>query len=232
MTEQNERAVIGGNNPPSPIDLALEPYADTLAEVENWTDGSEVENQGQLDATDDLLKDLKAARKAVDVARDKETKPLHEAWKAAVAAWKPTQDDLDRLVKCLVSAQAPFKDRLAKEKVDAARKAREEADAKAEAARQAHIAANAASIEDQRKADELLKAAEKATRLASRAEKDTVKGMRTVQRYQINDYRAALHYIAREDRDAMTDFITSYVARNFKIRQIDGVEVTTEKEAF
>lgn len=230
---ENERAVIGGNNPPSPMEVALEPYGDILAEVENWTDGAAVENQAQLDATDALLKELKAARKAVDVARDEETKPLHSAWKDAVAAWKLTQDDLDRLVKCLVAAQAPFKDRLAKEKAEAARKAREEADAKAEAARQAHIAANAASIEEQRRADELLREAEKATKLANRAEKAVaVPGMRTVQRFEIADYRAALHYIAREDRDAMTAFIDAYCARNFKIRQIDGVVVTTTKESF
>lgn len=232
MTDTNPRAVIGNNAPPDPISLALEPYGDVLAEVENWTDGSEVQNDGQLAATDELLKDLKAARKAIDAARDAETKPLHEVWKEAVARWKPTQDDLDRLVKCLVAAQAPYKAKLDAEKREAARKAAEDAQAKIEAARQAHLAANAASIEEQRKADELLKDADKALKAAARAAKDTVKGMRTIQVHQITDYRAALHWIARNDRDAMTDFITSYVAKHFKLRQIDGVVVTTEKESF
>lgn len=228
----NARAVIGNNNPPDPIDLALEPYGSVLEEVGNWLDGAVVENDGQLKATDALLKELKAARKAVDEARDECTKPLHDAWKAEVARWKPTQDDLDRQVKCLVAAQAPYKARLAAEKEEARRKAEAEAAAAIKAARQAHIAANAASIEDQRKADDLLREAEDAQKAAARAAKDTVKGMRTVQIYEIESHKAALNWIARNDREAVTLFIEEYVRRNFKLRPIDGVKVETKKEAF
>lgn len=230
--EANERAVIGNNQPPDPIDLALEPFGPVLEEVANWLDGAEVENDGQLAATDKLLKDLKAARKAVDEARDEFTKPLHEAWKVEVARWKPTQDDLDRQVKCLIAAQAPYKNKLSDAKEVARRQAEQEAKEKAEAARQAHLAANAANIEEQRRAADLVREAEEAQKIASRAAKDTVKGMRTVQVYEITDHRTALNWIARNDRDAMTAFIEEYVSQNFRIRQIDGVNVTTTKEAF
>lgn len=232
MTAANPRAVMGGNSPPDPIDLALEPFGDILEEAANWLDGARVENEAQLKATDALLKELKAARKAVDAARDEVTKPLHDAWKGEVARWKPTQDDLDRQVKCLVAAQAPFKEKLAAAKEEARRKAEAEAAAKAEAARQAHLAANAASIEDQRRADDLLREAEDAEKAAARAAKDTVKGMRTVQVYEIESHKAALNWIARNDRDALTVFIEEYVRRNFKVRQIEGVKVETKKEAF
>lgn len=225
-------AAIGHNNPPDPIDLALEPFNDIIEEAANWLDGAQVENEAQLKATDALLKELKAARKAVDQARDEYTKPLHDAWKSEVARWKPTQDDLDRQVKCLVAAQAPFKAKLAAEKEEARRKAEAEAEAKAEAARQAHLLANAASIEEQRRADELLKEAEEASKAASRAAKDTVKGMRTVQVYEIESHKSALHWIATNDREALTTFIEEYVRRNFKLRPIDGVKVETRKEAF
>lgn len=220
------------NNPPDPIDVALEPFSDILMEAENWLDGAEVENAGQLDVTDKILKELKAARKAVDTARDEVTKPLHEAWKAEIARWKPTQDDLDRQVKCLVAAQSPYKAKLLAENEAARLRAQAEADAKAEEARKAHLAANAASIEDQRKADDLMRAAEDAAKAAAKAGKDTVKGMRTVQTYAIDNHKAALNWIARNDRDAMTVFIEEYVRRNFKVRPIDGVTVTTIKEAF
>lgn len=227
------KAVIGHNNPPDPIDLALEPYGSILEEVANWLDGAEVENEGQLKATDALLKELKAARKAVDEARDEVTKPLHEAWKTEVSRWKPTQDDLDRQVKCLVAAQAPYKSRLAAEKEAARIQAEAAATAKIEAARQAHIAANAASLDDQRAADDLVREAEAAQRAAARAAKDTVKGMRTVQVYEIESHKDALNWIARNDREAMTAFIEEYVRRNFKGRPIDGVKkVETKKEAF
>lgn len=232
MNAVNPRAVIGGNSPPDPIDLALEPFSDILEEAANWLDGATVEDEQQLKATDALLKELKAARKAVDAARDEVTKPLHEAWKGEVARWKPTQDDLDRQVKCLVAAQAPYKSKLAAEKEEARLKAEAEAREKAEAARQAHILANASSIADQRKADELLREAEDAEKAASRAAKDTVKGMRTVQVYEIQSHKDALNWIARNDRDALTLFIEEYVRRNFKVRAIDGVKVETKKEAF
>ena len=232
MATANPRAVIGGNAPPDPIDTALEPYSDILEEVANWLDGATVENDGQLTATDALLKELKAARKAVDEARDDCTKPLHEAWKSEVARWKPTQDDLDRQVKCLVAAQAPYKQKLVAEQEAAKAKAREEAERIAEAARQAHLAANAASIEEQRKADELLAAAEEAAKAVAKADKATVKGMRTVQVYVIESHKEALNWIARNDRDAVTAFIEEYVRRNFKTLTIEGVKVTMEKEAF
>ncbi len=228
----NPRAVIGNNNPPDPIDLALQPYADIIEEAANWLDGAEVENEQQLSETDKILRELKAARKAVDTARDEFTKPLHEAWKAEVARWKPTQDDLDRQVKCLVAAQSPYKAKLLAEKEAAQRKAQEEAAAKAEAARKAHEAANASSLEEQRKADELMREAEQAERRAAAAAKDTVKGMRTVQVHTITDHKAALYWIAANDKPAMTEFIEEYVRRNFKLRQIDGVTVETKKEAF
>lgn len=228
----NARAVIGGNFPPDPIDVALEPYGSILEEVANWLDGAEVENEGQLSATDALLKELKAARKAVDTARDDATKPLHEAWKTEVARWKPTQDDLDRQVKCLVAAQAPYKSKLAAEKEAVRVAAADEAAAKADEARRAHLAANAASLDDQRKADDLIREAEDAQRIAARAAKDTVKGMRTVQVYEIESHRNALNWIARNDREAVTAFIEEYVRRNFKGRPIDGVKVETKKEAF
>jgi hypothetical protein len=228
----NARAVIGGNNPPDPIDLALEPFGSVLEEVANWLDGAEVENDGQLKATDALLKELKAARKAVDEARDEFTKPLHEAWKTEVARWKPTQDDLDRQVKCLIAAQAPYKTKLAAAKEEARLAAEAEAAAKAEAARQAHLLANASSLSDQRAADDLLREAEDAQRAAARAAKDTVKGMRTVQVYEIESHKEALNWIVRNDRDSVTAFIEDYVRRNFKARPIDGVKVETKKEAF
>ena len=225
-------ATLGHNNPPDPIDLALEPFDAVLIEAANWLDGTTVENEAQLGATDALLKELKNARKAVDAARDECTKPLHEAWKAEVARWKPTQDDLDRQVKCLIAAQSPYKAKLLAEKEAARLKAQQEADEKARLAREAHAAANAASIEEQRKADELMEAAEEAAKLAARAGKDTVKGMRTVQVYEIQSHKEALNWIARNDRDAVTLFIEEYVRRNYKTRPIDGVKVGTKKEAF
>lgn len=225
-------APIGHNNPPDPIDEALAPFGDLITEAEGWLDGQAVTNEGQMKAVDTLIKGMKAARKAVDDARDVATKPLHEAWKAEVARWKPTQDDLDLQVKGLVSLVDAFKRQLAAEK-EAARKAAWEAAQAAEAeARAKAAAADASNIEAQREARAALEAAEIARVQASIAQKDTVKGLRTVTRYEITDHRALLHWIAKNRRDDVTAFVEEWARKNHKDTNADGLRVWQEKEAF
>jgi hypothetical protein len=76
-------------------------------------------------------------------------------------------------------------------------------------------------------------AAEEAQRLAAVAAKDTVKGMRTVTRYEVTDHRALLHWIARNDKDAIRAFVDEYARKEHKaIANADGIRVWQEKEAF
>ncbi len=229
----NAPAAIGHNLPPDPIDEALAPFGDTITEAEGWLDGQKVENEGQMKAADTLIKGVKAARRAVDEARDLVTKPLHDAWKAEVARWKPTQDDLDRIVKGLVALVDDFKRKLAAEKEEARRKAEAEAWEKTRAAQEAARLADASNIEATRAAAAAMEQAEEAQRLATLAAKDTVKGLRTVTRYEITDHRALLNFIARNDRDAVTAFIEEWARKNHKDRRgADGLRVWEEKEAF
>jgi len=223
---------IGHNNPPDPIDVALAPYADVIEEAGNWLDGEPVQDEAQLKATDDLLKSIKSAIKDVKNARDDATKPLHEAWKAEVARWKPTQDDLDRVAKGIVAAQDPFKRHLAAQKEAEKRAAWEAAEKAKREAMEAARAAQASDIQAQRDAAEKAAMAQQAAQEASAKQKDTVKGMRTVHRYEIQDHRAALHWIAQNDRDAMTAFIEAYIDKHHKGTEIEGVKRWTEKEAF
>lgn len=223
---------IGHNNPPDPIDEALAPYGDAIEEAQNWLDGEPIQNEDQLKATDALLKTIKGALKDLNAARDEATKPLHEAWKAEVARWKPTQDDLDRIIKGLVACQDPFKRALAAQKEAEKRAAWEAAEKARREAEEAARAAQASDIAAQREAAEKAAEAQRALEEASAKQKDKVKGMRTVHLYEIEDHRAALHWIAQNDRDAMTAFIEAYVAKNHKDTAIAGVRRWTEKEAF
>lgn len=220
------------NNPPDPIDEAIAPYGDAIEEAQNWLDGTPIENEDQLKATDDLLKTIKGALKDLNVARDEATKPLHEAWKAEVARWKPTQDDLDRIIKGLAACQDPFKRALAAQKEAEKRAAWEAAEKAKREAMEAARAAQASDIAAQREAAEKAALAQRALEEASAKQKDKVKGMRTVHRYEIEDHRAALHWIAQNDRDAMTAFIEAYVDKNHKDTEIAGVRRWTEKEAY
>jgi len=226
------RLAIGGNNPPDPIDEAIAFYNDAIEEAQNWLDGTPIENEDQLKATDALLKTIKGALKDLNTARDEATKPLHEAWKAEVARWKPTQDDLDRIIKGLIACQDPFKRALAAQKEAEKRAAWEAAEKARREAEEAARAAQASDIAAQREAAEKAALAQRAAEEASAKQKDKVKGMRTVHRYAIEDHRAALHWIAQNDRDAMTAFIEAYVAKNHKDTEIAGVKRWTDKEAF
>lgn len=226
------RGEIGDNRPPDPIDEALAPYGDTISEAENWLDGTPVENEGQMKAVDALLKDIKAAKKAVSAAEESEAKPIYDQWKAAKARYAPTITDLDRIAKGLVSILDTFKRKLAAEKAEAERKARAEAERKMREAQEAARQAAAGDIEAQRAAAAAEEEAEAAAKAAQAASKDTVKGMRTVTKYEVTDHRAALHWIAKNDREAITAFVDEYVRKNHRDKVIDGVRVWQKKEAF
>ena len=230
--KMDKRLAIGGNNPPDPIDEPLAPYSCEIDETQNWLDGKPIENENQLNATDALLKALKNALKDFNAARDKFIKPLYEAWKAEVARWKPTQDDLERMIKGLIALQDPFKRKVAAQK-EAEKRAAWEAAEKAK--REAEQAARAAALSDigaQREAAEKAAQAQEALKAASLKQRDTVKGMRTVHKYEIEDHRAALNWIAKNNRDAITTFIEAFVASNHKAMDIEGVKQWTEKEAY
>ena len=212
---------MGHNNPPDPIDEALAPFGDVISEAENWLDGSPVETEAQMKAADDLIKGVKAAKKAVDDARDTVTKPLHEAWKGEVARWKPTQDDLDRIIKGLVAMVDGFKRKLAAEKAEAERLARE---AEAEKLRQSQEAAeaareNPADLEAQRAAATAAHDAEQARIRAAQASKDTVKGLRLTWFHEVTDTSALLRWINRHDRAALDAFCEEYA----RAHRTDGI---------
>lgn len=220
------------NNPPDPLDEALAPYDGTISEAENWLDGKAVTDEGQMKAVDLLLKEIKAAKKSAEDARDSEVKPLYDQWKSASDRFKPTLEDLERIKKGLAGLVNDFKKKLAEEKAEAERKARAEAARAAREAEEAARKADVSDIEAQREAQAKMEAARAAQAEAQAASKDQVKGLRTVTKYEITDHRAALHWIAANDREAMTAFIEEYVRRNHKAKPIEGVRVWQDKEAF
>jgi len=226
-------ATTGHNIPPDPIDEAIAPFGDAISEAESWLDGSPVENEGQMKAVDALIKSVKAAKKAVEVAEESASKPIYDAWKAEKAKFAPTLTDLDRIVKGLISIVDAFKRKLAAEKAEAERKARAEAEAKMRAAQEAARAADAGNIESQRAAALAQAEAEEAARAAAIASKDTVKGLRTVTRFEITDHKALLNYIARNVREDLTAFIEAWAQKHHKeFPNADGLRVWNEKEAF
>lgn len=230
----NKRAVIGGNYPPDPLDEAIATDPEALELAEGMLTGLPVENEAQMRATDDLAKRLKAVRKAVEAAEESEAKPIYDEWKATKARFKPTLDDLDRMIKGCAAMVSDFKRKLAAEKAEAERKARAEAEAKARAAHEAAQRAADSDIDAQREAamaQAEAEAAQKAAQQASRA--NDVKGLRTVTRFEITDHRALLNWIAKNRREDLTAFIEEWARRNHKDNQAaDGLRVWQDREAY
>lgn len=232
MMPDNPRAVIGGNNPPDPLDAINAAHEAVISEAPNWLDGAPVETEAQMQAVDDLRKAARAWRMDLEAGQKSESAPLHDAWQAALARWKPTINDAQRIEKGLVAAVDGFKRKLAEQKAEAERKARAEAEAARRAAERAARAAAESDLEAQREAARLMVEAAAATAAAKAASTDTVKGMRTVTRYEVTDERALLHWIARNDRAAISAFIQEYARRNHgSLLGADGLTVWTEKVA-
>lgn len=237
----NVQAAIGHNHPPNPIDDILAPFGDTITEAESWQDGAKVENESQMKAVDALTKGMKAALKAVKDGEKSAAAPLHDAWKAEKALWKPTIDDVTLQVKGLVSLVGDFKTELAAKKREEERAEWEKADKLRREAEAKEAAAASGDIEAQREAAEAKAQAMAQQKVASTARKDTVKGMRTVTKYAFFEptednprggHKLALDDIKKSDPRAVTAFLEEYVRLNHKERTIAGVRVWTEKEAF
>jgi len=223
---------IGHNNPPDPIDECLAAHADMIMEAKNWTDGELVENEGQMAEVDRLIKGIKAALKDATDSEKSITTPMYDAWKAEKERCKPKLDRLVKIRDDLVASVSQYKKQLAAKKEAAKREAWWAAWKARTEAERAVAQADDSDIDAKRAAADAQQAAINAANLARAATKDTVKGMRKVTLYNITDHRAALNWIVKNDRGAVTAFIDGYVQRNHKKTTIDGVTVTTEKEAF
>lgn len=222
--------LIGHNRPPDPLDEALAPYGDAIAEAENWCDGTAVENDAQMRAVDALLADIKAAAKAVADADATETLPLHDAWKRAKARYKPTHDDLARIKAALIAAVDGYKRKLAAEKAEREAEARRKMWEAAEEARRASINAISSDLVAQREAAAKQAAFEEAQAAAKAAEADTVRGMRTYTVSHVLDYRELARWMWLNAQADMKAFLTKYAAD--KRLAIPGVvEQRKEKRA-
>lgn len=226
----NDLAPIGHNGPPHPVEAVIAPYHDTIAETDNWLDGTPVETEAQMQAVDALLRGVKDAEKAVEQARKAATAPLNAAWKAEIAAWKPTEDDLAMRRTGLLALVDTFKRKLAAEKAEAERKAWREAEDARRAAEAAAAQANAGNIEDMRAAADAKRQAEDAQAALSAAQKDTVKGLRVKHETTVIDMTAWARLAWKDHRDECDAFFAD-LARRYRPHVPGVVETTRERVA-
>lgn len=240
MNDMAPIAGIGDNNPPAddPIDAAMEPWADTISEVENWLDGEPISNEEQEQAVDALIKEVTKFFNDVEEKRKDVTGPLNKAFKDEVARWKPYTEDIARMKNGLQALVGPFKKkRHEAQKAEERRLWLEAERAKEEAAALAQVAeAEATDIEASRENDEVVmtanieaKEAENAAREASR---NKVTGLKTVHHYKVEKGQDVIDWIIANDLPALQQFLKSYVesTKPAERGKIAGVKAWTTKE--
>ena len=226
-------ATIGHNMPPDPIEAVISNYGNLLSEIEHWTDGELVENEEQMRAVDELLKQFRTYQSDLQKAGKERTDPLHKAWKEEVAAVKIYTEDADRIKSALVASVAPFKAKLVAQKEAEKRAAFEEAERIRREAEAKASQANAADLDAQREAAAAREAAMEAENAARRQARETVKGMRTVTHYEVTDVSDLLRWINANDRAALDAFAEDYARKHHKdgIAR-PGLRVWQTKEAY
>jgi len=222
---------IGHNNPPDPIDAINEAYTSEREESENWTDGTPVENDAQMDEVDKLRKAMQQCRLELEAGQEIAVKPLRDATTAERDRWKPTIADAKRIETCLVKTVDAFKQQREAKRVAAERAAWEETNRLRREAEESDRKAGASNLEAQRESEAAKQAvldAEKAARVIA---KDTTKGMRTVKETVVLDAVNLARHLWEHDREAQLAFQADR-ARKLGLDIAGVVEIRTKKVAY
>lgn len=240
-------ATIGHNNPPAPTPLeAMAAHIEDLFETaKGFLDGEPIANQETADLVGKLIDEARKAEKAGTDARKKETKPLDDAKKVIMDAWRPLVDEKTGKCALVVStakkALVPWLEKLEAEQRAAADAARAEADRLAKEAADAAVKVRADDLEANERLEEQRKTAAVAERVANRADKarPTVAGgaraigLRTNYIAELTDAKAALvHYMQRQP-DLLKAWLTDQAQRdtNAGARSIPGFTINPERKA-
>lgn len=248
-------AVVGSNNPPSPIEYAESVVAEINAFL---SDNPVIESEDQARAAKPFLDRAKAAFEEVERERDSKVRPLNEQVKATNDQYKALHNTdskkpgrFDRIIielKARVSAFMIREEEKRRVAAEAARKAQEEAERLAREAeeRERETIANAAAGEvvdvadATKQADEAFKEFEQQSRFAARAERNTkVKigggfdksaSLRTVETLHLESYSKALKAIGPNDkiRDAILSCAREYRKEYGELP--DGVTASYERK--
>lgn len=252
----HERAIIGANNPPSPIE-----YADTIInELSTWMkDHPVIQTEEEARAAKPLIDRARAAQAEIEAARIAEVKPLNDKVAEINAEHKAVHNTdpkkpgkLDRVyneLKSRISAYLQAEEQRRLREAAAARAAQEEAERIAREAEAKELAAlqeaqagvvdvDVAAITEQ--ADEAFATFERTSRFADRAEKDTrVKigggfaapvGLRNSETLAVTDALKAIVVLGATDRICEAILTEARAYRKANGRLPDGVTASTERK--
>jgi hypothetical protein len=250
------REVIGGNKPPSPIEMAH----DIMRVLSDWMkEHPVIENEDDARAAKPLIDRAKAAMEELETERDGKVRPLNDRVAEINAEYKAVHNTdpkkpgtFNRVFNELKARVAEYLRREEQKRLAAAAEARrlqEEAERQArEAEERERQALHSASVGEvdvdiaavTQEADSAFETFERQSRFADRAERDTkVKlgggfagavSLRTAETLQVDDALKAIVIIGVTDRirDAILTEARAYRKANGRLP--DGISATTERK--
>lgn len=233
----------------TPFDIITESINDALLEAKNWCDGEAAETQAQVDEIARIIDDLNANAKALEAERVAEKKPLddqiqkiQDRYNVYLAPLKnKTPGKVPTAIDALNAAKRPFLLKREQEIEEEREKAAAEAAAKAKEAADALAAAHAADLTAREAAEDKVKEAEEAARVAKVA--GTTKahafgggraqGLRSRTVAEITDLNAAVRHYWTQDPEpfrALVQKLADEDARqNRKAAEGKGVSFREER---
>ncbi len=244
---ENPNTGIGGNNPPPEDAMSWDAIKshmdDLLTEARNWADGEAIDNQAKADEIGKLRQQLQDAASLADGARVAEKKPHDDAaqkvqdrYNVYIAPLKNRKPgSISSAVAALGSLLTPWLNKLEADKKareDAARKIADDAQAIAIKARRSAIGTG--DLGAMTEADNLLDAAEEASKLLRNVENEKVQakgehraiGLRSKWIAKLRDGEGgkALTHYARTQPDRVRAFLQVLADEDVKAgtRPVDG----------
>lgn len=249
LADTPARHQIGGNHPPEPIGEpapgsdpfeAIRVHIEDLdTEARNWADGTEITTDAQAAEVDRLIASIKEAIRVAETVQTRELAPLADQEKAIRERFYPLIGNTTKIKgsairarEALLAVKTKWAAKVAeRQKAEADRLRKQAFDAAAQA-RQT-LAQAPDDIAASETAEDLIKSAQSALSASKHAEKQTVKGLRTVWSVTITDESAALRSMWRDHRPELVAFALDLARRDAREgrRQIEGFNIVPEKVA-
>lgn len=215
------------NNPPAAIAFSMH-IDDLFSTADSITT---IQNDEQEAAVDELLGELRKARKEGDAIRATEKRPHMDAAKAVDDEWREPLRKADIAADALKTRLTPYRTAKQAAKDEAARKVREEAEARLFFAQ---AALKSDDLEARYQGEVELKAAGKLSAVANKIEREAT-GLRTYWTATITDRREALKHYLKEQPEAFERVIQELADKDARSpatrRDIPGVAFTETKRA-
>lgn len=245
----NERAVIGGNNPPAELttfEAVKINITDLYEEARQWLDGSPIETQDQANAVNTLKAKIKDAIKAAEAARVEEIEPhkakvdeIQARFNELIGSNKTITGLAIKAEQACNAALRPYLMGLERQQQEAARLAREEADRLQREAMEAMRQRDAANLQQREEAEAKAAQAKAATAAAAKAEgakahakgEGRATGLRTIFRAVMTDKREAAAWVWIDRGDELLTFIQEQADKAVRsgARSIPGFNIIEEK---